>query len=339
VLTPTRRLVAALLLTLALTPLKLGHAAAFGIYPAGTSGMDISYPACNDDLPASPTSFAIIGVSGGRAFYQNPCLIKEFAWAQTASVAPSFFINLNAPGGSVAFKGNTGPRGNCAQTDTLCIAYNFGYNDARLAYADAQSQETAATMWWLDVEEENTWSDDKNANAQVVQGAIDFLRSQNRTIGVYSTGKQWGELLGAYSPGLPNWIGGAPDSDTAPSYCDPSQAFGGGTVWLVQYPSGNYDADYACGAAPVSPSTPTAFQATAVSPTTIQLSWTAPPGGADSYAIWNGVAVIASVQPSATTYTVTGLAPRSYHCFSIATQKGNSYSAWSSYACITTPGS
>ncbi len=338
-LTPIRRFVAVLLLTLALAPFKLGHAAAFGIYPAGTSGMDISYPACNDDLPAAPTAFAIIGVSGGRAFYQNPCLIKEFAWAQTAGVTPSFFMNLNAPGGTIAFKANTGPKGNCAQTDTFCLSYNFGYNDARLAYADAQSQETAAAMWWLDVEEENTWSDDKNANALVVQGAIDYLRSQNRAVGVYSTPKQWGELVGSFSPGLPDWIGGAPDSSTAPSYCDSSHAFGGGSVWLVQYPSGDYDADYACGAAPVLPTTPTGLQATALSPTTIQLSWTAPPSGADSYAVWNGTSVIASVKPPITTFTVTGLAPHSYHCFSITAQQGSTYSPWSSYACATTPGS
>jgi hypothetical protein len=338
-LTPSRRFLAALLLTLALSPLTLGRTAAFGIYPAGTSGMDLSYPACNDDLPAAPTSFAIVGISGGRAFYQNPCLIREYAWARTAGVAPSFFMNLNAPSGSLAFEANTGPKGNCAPTDNLCLSYNFGYNDARLAYADALSQETSATMWWLDVEEENSWSDDMNANAQVVQGAIDYLRSQGRTLGIYSTAKQWGELVGSYSPGLPNWIGGSPDVDTAPSYCDPSHAFGGGTVWLVQYPSGDFDADYACGAAPVSPSTPTSFQATAASPTSIQLTWTAPAGGADTYAIWNGVSIIATVPSPGAIYTVTGLSPNSYHCFAIAAQKGGVSSGWSSYACVTTPAS
>jgi hypothetical protein len=338
-LTLSRQLGPALLLALVVAPLRFGHATAFGIYPAGTSGMDVSYPSCEATLPASPTSFAIIGVSGGRAFYQNPCLIKEFVWAQSAGAAPSLFMNLNAPSGSLAFKGNTGPRGTCVQTDALCISYNFGYNDARLAYADAQSQETSATMWWLDVEEENTWSDDKTANAQVVQGAIDYLRSQGRTLGVYSTAKQWGELLGSFSPGLPNWVAGAPDSDTAPSYCDASHAFGGGTVWLVQYPSGDFDADYACGAAPVSPATPTGFQATAVDATSIQLTWTAPPAPVDSYVIWNGVSILTTVAPPATSYTVSGLAPRSYHCFAIASQKGGVYSSWSSYACMTTPSS
>jgi hypothetical protein len=331
--------VAAVLLTLALSHVSPGRIAAFGIYPAGTSGMDVSYPACQDPLPAAPTTFAIIGVTGGRAYYQNACLIKEFAWAQTATIPPSFFMNLNSPGGALAFKAQSGPKGNCATTDDMCLSYNFGYHDARLAYADAQSQETTAVMWWLDVEEENSWSDNKAANAQVVQGAVDFLRSQNRTIGIYSTSKQWGELMGSYSPALPNWVAGAPDSDTAPTYCDASHAFAGGTVWLVQYTPGDFDADYACGAPPVTPATPTGLQATAVNATTIQLTWTAPPAAVDSYGISNGVSTIASVKPPTTSYTVSGLAPQSYHCFAVASQTGSSYSAWSSYSCVTTPGS
>lgn len=336
---PSRRLVAALLLTLVLVATRLSRVAAFGPYPAGMSGMDLSYPACEDTLPAAPNSFAVIGVSGGRAFFQNPCLIKEYAWAKGAAVAPSFFMNLNAPGGSVAFQAKTGPRGNCAATDNLCLSYNFGYNDARLAYADAQSQETAATMWWLDIETDNAWSDDTTQNVPVIQGAMDYLKSQGRTLGIYSTSKQWNQIAGSYSPGLPNWVAGAPDSSTAPSYCASSYAFGGGSIWLVQYPSGAYDADYACGAVPASPATATSFQATAANATTIQLTWTAPPGPVDSYLITNGLSTIATVKPPANSFTEMGLAPSSYHCFAIASMTGSTFSGWSSYSCVTTPSS
>jgi hypothetical protein len=312
-------------------------AGAFGIYPAGTSGIDISYPACADELPAAPMSFAIIGVNGGRPFYQNPCLIKEFAWAQRAAVAPSFFMNLSSPVGSIAFKANSGPRGTCAQNDDFCRSYNFGYNAARLALADAQSQETAASMWWLDVETENTWSDNLPANAQVVQGAIDYLKSQSKTVGIYSTPKQWGEIAGAFSPGLPNWTAGAPDSQTAPEYCSPAHAFGGGTVWLVQYELTDFDADFACGAAPVAGGVPTSFLATAPNPTTIQLTWTPPAGSVDSYVISNGVTLLATVKAPMASFTVTGLAPSSYHCYTISALTGGVYSPWSNYACVTTP--
>jgi fibronectin type III domain protein len=331
------RLVAALVCILVLFSAAAREAGAFGIYPAGTSGIDISYPACGDELPVAPTSFAIIGVNGGRPFYQNPCLIKEFAWAQRAGVAPSFFMNLSSPVGSIAFKAASGPRGNCAQSDDVCLSYNFGSNAARLAYADAQSQETTATMWWLDVEMENSWSDNLAANSQVIQGAIDYLRSQGRTVGIYSTPKQWGQIAGGFSPGLPVWTAGAPDSATAPDYCAPSHAFGGGPVWLVQYELTDYDADFACGAAPVAGGLPTGFLATAVNSTTIQLSWTAPAGSVDSYVITNGVTLLATVKPPLTNYTVSGLAPNSYHCYSISALTGGAYSPWTSYSCVTTP--
>ena len=317
-----------------------GRASAFGIYPAGSSGMDISYPACEDPLPAAPTTFAIIGVTGGRAYTMNPCLIKQFAWAKTSQVTPSFFMNVNSPSGAVAFEGKNGPKGTCAATDDMCLSYNFGWNAARLAYAGAQSQETTATMWWLDVEEMNTWSETNlPANAQVIQAAIDYLKSQNRTLGIYSTSKQWGEIAGGFSPGLPVWVAGAPDSATAPTYCDASHAFAGGTVWLVQYPSGDTggdDADYACGAAPVPAGQPTGFLATAVNSTTIQLTWTAPPAPVDTYSITTGVTTTV-VRAPATNYTIGGLAPNSYHCYAIAAQSGTFFSGWSSYSCLTTP--
>src|SRR5207248_3351380 len=113
-------------------------------------------------------------------------------------------------------------------------------------------------------------------------------RSQNRTLGIYSTPKQWKEIAGDFSPGLAVWVAGAPDAETAPSYCGPSHAFAGGVVWLVQYPSGEYDADYACGAPPAAAGTPTAFLATAVNSTTIQLTWTPPAGSVDNFVITNG---------------------------------------------------
>jgi Fibronectin type III domain len=339
-----RRLVLALVACLVLIGQRAwipGTANAFGIYPAGSSGMDISYPACEDPLPAAPTTFAVIGVTGGRAYTMNPCLIKEFAWAKTAQVTPSFFMNLNAPSGSVAFEAKSGPKGNCAANDDMCLSYNFGWNAARLAYAAAQSQETSANMWWLDIETMNTWSDTNlPANAQVIQAAIDYLKSQNRTLGLYSTSKQWGDITGtSYSPGLPVWVAGAPDGQTAPTYCDASHSFGGGTVWLVQYPSGDTggdDADYACGAAPVPAGQPTGFLATAVNPTTIQLTWTGPPSPVDSYSITTGVTTTV-IKPPVTTYTIPGLTPGSYHCYAIAAQMGSFFSGWSSYSCVTTP--
>ena len=314
-------------------------ARAYGPYPAGATGMDVSWPQCDKGLPTSPQSFAIIGVGGGRAFYQNPCLISEYSWGQGAPTAPTFFMNLNSAGGSTAFKGNAGPRGNCGSTDDMCHAYNYGWNDARLAYADAQSQETAASMWWLDVETDNDWSSNLSVNDQVIQGAIDYLKSQGRSVGIYSTSKQWGQVAGNFSPALPVWVAGAPDAGSAPGYCAGSYAFGGGPVWLVQVTGDQFDADYACSPqSAVGVQIPGGFQAVVGGSTSVQLQWNAT-GPASSYTIYDSGVVIAQAPGNSTSYTASGLAAGSYHCYTIVASSGSAFSGYSPWSCVTLPSS
>lgn len=74
-------LVAALILgfVLGTTP-----AAAQGAFPDAAMGYDVSYPQCNADLSATVAAsaagnqFAIVGVTRGRAFTDNPCLPDEY---------------------------------------------------------------------------------------------------------------------------------------------------------------------------------------------------------------------------------------------------------------------
>src|SRR3954447_14391832 len=86
-------------------------ASAAGVYLSGTNGYNVAGPGCGQTLPAS-FSFGVVGVTGGRAFSQNSCLASEFAWAMGGTGAPSLYMNLNAPIGSTASNGMTGPRGN-----------------------------------------------------------------------------------------------------------------------------------------------------------------------------------------------------------------------------------
>jgi len=177
-----------------------GNARAFGVYPSGTTGRSISWPQCGGAFTSQPGTFGIVGVTGGRAFYQNPCLVSEYHWAQSAQVAPSLIMNLNAPVGTTAFKAQTGPRGTCAPTDAVCLSYNYGYNAAQSAFADAQSQGTPSSTWWLNVETDNSWADESAQNTQVIQGAIDFLRSQSITTGIYSAARDWQKIAGGFRP-------------------------------------------------------------------------------------------------------------------------------------------
>jgi hypothetical protein len=227
--------------------LGVGMAFAAGIYPASSTGYDVSYPQCGEAYPALPFAFGIVGVTSGRAFSQNSCLAGEYAWAtKQGTIAAALYMNLNYPVGTTASEGMSGPAGNCSRADKTCQAYNYGWNAAQAAYSYALSQGAVSLNWWLDIETANSWSAKTALNQQVIQGAIDFLRGQGVTAGIYSTKSMWNKIAGSFAPGLPNWVAGASSLATAPNFCAPSYSFGGGRVWLVQYPSGAYSADYAC---------------------------------------------------------------------------------------------
>lgn len=254
-------------------------------FTSGMVGYDISFPGCDDGPPptisstGAPYRFAVVGVNGGKAFTSNLCLGAEFANAVAANLLVSLYMNINAPIGSTAYRGNNGPRGACEPGDNVCLSYNYGYNAASDAYASAAatlgSGAVAGRVWWLDVEVANSWWTDESPplpNAtdlddQVVQGAIDFFHQNGITVGSYSIASMWqyrtvrsavrgmGQaweptlrplILGNFAPGIPEWNAGAPDLPSAPTFCG-GPSFTGGSTWLVQEPLNNFfDEDYAC---------------------------------------------------------------------------------------------
>lgn len=324
-----------------------GNARAFGVYPSGTTGRSISWPQCGGAFTSQPGTFGIVGVTGGRAFYQNPCLVSEYHWAQSAQVAPSLIMNLNAPVGTTAFKAQTGPRGTCAPTDAVCLSYNYGYNAAQSAFADAQSQGTPSSTWWLDVETDNSWADESAQNTQVIQGAIDFLRSQSITTGIYSAARDWQKIAGGFRPDLPVWLAGTLDQAAAPAGCAQSNSFDGGPVWLVQFTITDYDGVYACGAAvpataaalpaTIPPASPANVQAVAVDSGTIQLSWMIDAAAGASVLLYGDGAPLVTLAGPTTSYTVAALAPGTYHCYILIASNAAGFSAWSNWACAATP--
>lgn len=217
------------------------------IYTPGTRGYDISFPQCHKEYPSPPYTFGIVGVNGGKAFTHNSCLFTEYFWAKHAETAPSLYMNLNYPSGETSSFGMSG----CSKDDDACQAYHYGYYAAEDAYRYALLQFATSNMWWIDIETANTWSDDTLFNNKVLDGTIDFLKSAYVQTGVYSTKKQWTEIMGSsYVPtqnfieALPNWIGGAAD-ETAPLFCllpfIPKSR-----VALIQYANDIFDGDYAC---------------------------------------------------------------------------------------------
>lgn len=218
------------LLTSALTLVFVaGSAAAQGQYIGGSIGIDASWPNCSQSLPRA--GFGIVGVTGGKNFSQNPCFKAQASRFTNLSL----YTNTGYPGQSYAAPYQNAPR-QCAPSDAICMAYNYGYNAAQYALNYANSQGVASSTWWLDVETMNTWINDTAQNQSSLQGQIDALKAAGVvTVGIYSTTAQWGTITGGWQNGLPSW--GATTWTTAKqaaTYCK-GHEFTGGPSYLMQY--------------------------------------------------------------------------------------------------------
>jgi hypothetical protein len=247
-------------------------------------GNDISWPQCGSDLPAPP-AFAVIGVNGGRANTENPCLATQLAWAAgtsgTAGGTPAaLYVNTANPGpgeswwwpASNAYRSTdlSNPYGVCDGAGTAACAYVYGY---AMAFDDVNLRgipDPAHHIWWLDVETGNSWSPDRAANAADLEGMTAYLQSVGAEVGIYSTTYQFGKIAGSVDPGsnlykLKNWIPGATSTASAQANCSAAPLTPGGTVTLTQFTAGSLDYNYQCSALPPVP--PTAEPAQIPSPT------------------------------------------------------------------------
>lgn len=240
--------IVAALAVLGLLATMASGAGAAGIYTSGWTGHDISWPQCGVAYP-TPNFYllGVVGVTSGHAFRNNPCFAGEYAWATGTAMAPeAVYLNLNEDLGTTSLYGDTGPYGACREGER-CHALNYGYNAAWSAYtyAAAQAPSFATTLWWLDIETENSWAEeDLGRNRAVIEGAVRFLKEERGfAVGVYSTPAMWREITGGWTVGLPVWAAGGEKANPQ-ARC--GVGFTGGPVWLVQYADGDYDGDYAC---------------------------------------------------------------------------------------------
>jgi len=260
-----RRLIVVLTLTVGMV-LALGGTA-FAAKPtkgvggghSSSTGYDVSYPQCGGTLPSSP-AFGIVGVNDGIVYSPNPCLGKEYAWATSATSTTqpkvSFYANTADPGPSLSSywpTGQTSPE-TCSATssDSTACSYDYGWNAAANSFADAASAagSTAAAVaspWWLDVETANSWETNTANNDADIQGALDYLKTQGvPSAGIYTNGTSFKTVMGSTNTfaGYPSWVPGARTLRGAEANCTASIT--GGAVTYAQYPSGGFDADYAC---------------------------------------------------------------------------------------------
>ena len=276
-------------------------------FRADISGYDISNFQCStpgastlaNNLPKS-SPFTIIEAAGWLDNADNPCLKAEVGWATGAegnSGSPyNLYLFMNSPESSsgIIASADSGPAGNCpslaSNLQAACVAYNYGYNGAEQIFSYASAQGASSNVWWLDVENAqlsktnysnfptNYWSGSTTLNDETIQGAIDALRSNKVTVGIYSTSVQYATITGNYIPSAPQvplWIAGAPwtsppysesglpNTSALQTWCQGSatyvlpkatyqELFAGGTPWLLQETPGtevspyNLDPDFAC---------------------------------------------------------------------------------------------
>lgn len=203
--------------------------------------VDVSWPNCgasNSDVFAA----GIIGVTGGLTFRANPCAGEEAGWFSHYAV----YLNTGYPGRERGQKYKSWPR-RCSSMDSSCLAYNYGYNAALYAVNQASLHNVHANLWWLDVETENSWTDNFLVNRQFVRGAVAAIRQNvwSAEVGIYSSRTQWNELMGPWRNKLPVWWAtGATKQAEAARFCR-EKSFTGGQVWLSQYTI-KYDEDLQC---------------------------------------------------------------------------------------------
>jgi hypothetical protein len=250
-----------------------------------TVGYDVSHPQCGETLP-DDAAFAIIGVNGGIATTENPCLADQWEWANESSGAVSaqpraqLYVNTANPG-EVRDQVTTWPRlgvnryGACDGDNSAACSYEYGVdraaNDVRMVLdtlgeappgaediALESRADLAGLRWWLDVETMNTWQTEgaraQRNNRATLEGMTDHLESVGGRVGLYSTGYQWGEIVGEVPSwsslhGLDSWLAGARSRSGAVANCADEPLVDGGRVVLTQYVEDDLDHNQSCVAA------------------------------------------------------------------------------------------
>ena len=227
-------------------------------------GNDVSWPQCNKALPEGQ-AFGIVGVNGGLANNTNPCFAEQLEWAEqslggTAQPLVALYVNTANPGHQGSWwpvsneYGGTvvdNPYGECKGAEDAACAYMYGYAKAYDNVHLRGVDNPTVYLWWLDVETENSWSADKRANRADLEGMTDYLHSIGADVGLYSTGFQWGQIVGQVDPDsslffLPSWLAGARTLNGAKNNCSLAPLTAGGEVTMTQFVSRGFDYDYSC---------------------------------------------------------------------------------------------
>lgn len=220
-------------------------ASALSPYMPGSTGLDVSWPKQNCEVVQKarpPAAFGIVGVNHGLDFTYNDCLSRE----TSAFSNYSLYLNTGYPGISYGLKYQTYPK-HCQEFDNQCLAYNYGFNDAKKSISYANLNNAHATQWWLDVETDNSWTNNPFVNVSELQGMIAAIKKYTfiSQIGFYSLQAQWSIITGNWDNDYLAWTATGAYSQTKAQQACKDPSFTGGKLLLAQYTL-KLDEDYVC---------------------------------------------------------------------------------------------
>lgn len=224
-----------------------------------TFGADVSWPQCPEGMgipekrtqgqpmPTRAAEFVIIGLTNGPSFAPNPCLGDQVAWARKRGLMASAYAvhsypdqaTLTQTGGEGPFDGGT----------RLGQLRNSGYQSALFNLQSMREAGLRSPIVWVDVEPVPTfeWTDDVQANAAVIQGAVKGYADAGVQVGFYSTPVMWKAVVGDLAFGKPEWrAAGESSMEEALSRCGRDWSFQGGTALFGQWVEDNRDRNVTC---------------------------------------------------------------------------------------------
>ncbi|MDR6172148.1 hypothetical protein [Curtobacterium sp. SORGH_AS_0776] len=252
------------------------HLDVAGYFLDGSSGSgfgaDVSWPQCDKAL-VSNVAFGVVGVNGNLVNNDNRCFTEQLTWAKNSSGGTSqpkaqLYMLAANPGSQASVWPSTDkdpsgqtikhPYNPCTGGFDAGCSWMYGYARAYEATHTRGVVGPQTYRWWIDVEKADdgtgpTWQKDQTQNRADIEGMVAALKAAGvSTIGIYSTGYQFGQIVGTVPStstlrGLPSWIAVGNDGvAAAQKACSAGGLTAGSQVRMAQYVVGNQDYNVSC---------------------------------------------------------------------------------------------
>lgn len=225
----------------------------------GSIGRDVSWPNCPKGMgipsrralglpmPPAGSNYVIIGLTNGPAFYPNPCLDEQVAYARELHLWTAAYAVVTYPTPrQLRTYGDAGPHASSTRQGQL---RNTGWAQTQMNIANMRAAGLEPPIVWVDVEPVRPpapWSGDVAANRAVLEGAMRAYRAADLRVGVYSTTYLWQNIVGAVSYRLPEWRAAGPTTKQRALYMCTHSSIQGSDAVLAQWSSVDVDYNVLC---------------------------------------------------------------------------------------------